>query len=187
MIGLQSGIKVTVIRNAAGAQIGSTQAGCRDSAPTYSLAGRCSLQLPSSCGANTENVYDPSQPRKVINVMNFFDAPSSDFVPFYRSDLENSLHLDCELQNGDEIVCIWKPLLALKPQILVNSITPFSNSAVKVTPIAPPVEPAVPQDIGEPVEPDPLMSDTPRVARKRPPKTDWLPTYGFFFKPPEQE
>jgi hypothetical protein len=60
MVGLQNNIKVNIIRNAAGSQTGSTMAGCRDAAPTYYCAARLSSELPSSCGANTQGLYDPS-------------------------------------------------------------------------------------------------------------------------------
>lgn len=124
MIGLQNNIKVTVIRNAAGSHLGSTQAGCREAAPTYYAAGRLSFKLPSACGANVQGLYDPSWPHKVINVMNYFGAPSSDFVPFYRTDLTEALDLQCELQAGDEIVCVWKPLVnRFDPSVLVNGLS----------------------------------------------------------------
>lgn len=123
MVGLQNNIKVTVIRQAAGSYTGSPMAGCRDAAPTYYTAARTSTLLPSGCGSNTQDLYDPSMPRKVINVMNYFDAPSADFVPFYRTDLVNPAGLQCELDPGDEIVCIWKPLLVLDPTILLQGLS----------------------------------------------------------------
>lgn len=184
MIGLQSGIKVTVIRNAAGSQMGSTQAGCRTSAPTYFADGRCSTEQPSSCGANTYNIYDPSQPRKVINVMNFFGAPSSDFLAFDRNDLENSLDLNCELEKGAEIICIWKPLLVFSPQILINGITPFSSANAKIAPAASVAAPIISQIPGDATSPTSVAPGSPTIL-KRPPKTNWLPTYGVYFKPPE--
>jgi hypothetical protein len=123
MVGLQNNIKVTVIRNAAGSYTGSPDAGCRDAAPTYYCAGRLSTLLPSGCGANTQDLYDPSMNRKVICVMNYFDAPSEHYVPFYRSDMVNPIDLQCELDVGDEIVCVWKPLLVLSPTQLVASLS----------------------------------------------------------------
>ena len=124
MIGLQNNIKVTIIRNAAGSRSDSTEAGCRETAPTYYAAGRLSFKLPSACGANSQGLYDPALPHKVINIMNFFGAPSADFVPFNRSDLTEAVDLQCELQPGDEIVCIWKPLVdRLDPAILVRGLS----------------------------------------------------------------
>jgi hypothetical protein len=123
MLGLQNNIKVTVIRNAAGSQTGSSMAGCRDAAPTYYCAARLSFKLPSACGDNSQGLYDPSMPHKVINVMNYFCAPSSDFVPYNRTDLVEPIDLQCELQAGDEIVCVWKPLVGLDPAILTRTLS----------------------------------------------------------------
>lgn len=123
MLGLQNNIKVTVIRNAAGSQSGSTMAGCREAAPAYYCAGRLSFKLPSGCGDNSQGLYDPSMPRKVINVMNYFGAPSSDFVPYNRTDLVEAIDLQCELQPGDEIICVWKPLVGLDPALLARSLS----------------------------------------------------------------
>lgn len=115
MLGLQNNIKVTIIRNAAGSQSGPIMTGCRDASPSYYCAARLSSELPSSCGANTRGLYDPSMPHKVINIMNYFSAPSSDFYAFDRFNLTNQLDLQCELSAGDELLCIWKPLFALNP------------------------------------------------------------------------
>lgn len=123
MVGLQNHIKITVIRNAAGSQSGSTVAGCRDSAPTYYCAARLSTELPSACGANSQGLYDPAMPHKVINVMNAFGAPSSDFVAYNRSNMVDALDLQCELQPGDEIICVWKPLVVLDPTLLVRGLS----------------------------------------------------------------
>lgn len=124
MVGLQNNIKVTIIRNAAGSQSGSVTAGCRDSAPTYYCAGRLSFELPSACGSNSQDLYDPTNPnRKVINVMNYFGAPSTDFVVYDRANMEDPIDLQCELQAGDEIVCVWKPLVGLDPVILLRGLS----------------------------------------------------------------
>lgn len=123
MVGLQNNIKVTIVRNAAGSQSGNMAAGCRNSAPTYYCAARLSTQLPSSCGANTQDLYDPSMPSKVINIMNYFGAPSSDFVAYDRSNMVDPIDLQCELQAGDEIICVWKPLVGLDPVLLVRSLS----------------------------------------------------------------
>lgn len=124
MLGLQNNIKVTIIRNAAGSQSGPTAAGCRDAAPTYYCAGRLSFKLPSACGSNSQGLYDPANPhRKVINVMNYFGAPSTDFVAYDRADMTMPLDLQCELQAGDEIICVWKPLVVLDPVLLVRSLS----------------------------------------------------------------
>lgn len=123
MVGLQNNIKVTIIRNAAGAQPGSTSAGCRDSSPAYYCAARLSTKLPSSCGSNTQDLYDPSMPRKVINIMNYFGAPSADFAVYDRADLTDTVDLNCELSPGSEIVCIWKPLVVLDPALLLKGLS----------------------------------------------------------------
>jgi hypothetical protein len=121
MISLTDYIKVIVIRTAAGARTGPIGGGCGDSAPTYYVAGHLSLQLPSGCG-NFQTLYDPAGPRKVINVMSFCGAPSSDFFAFDRSDLTNTLDLQCELSQGDEIICLWKPLFVLDPSLWLEGL-----------------------------------------------------------------
>ncbi len=116
MISLTDRIKVIVIRAAAGARSGPISDGCGNSALSYYIGGHLSLQLPSACD-NFRTFYDPSLPRKVINVMNFCGAPSSEFFAFDRANLIDQLDLQCELQPGDEIVCLWKPLYALDPSL----------------------------------------------------------------------
>jgi hypothetical protein len=48
--------------------------------------------------------------------MNYFRAPSSDFFAFDRFNPTEELDLQCELNAGDELLCVWKPLFALKPK-----------------------------------------------------------------------
>lgn len=122
MIGLTDRIKVTVIRTAAGVRTGPIGGGCGDSAPAYYVSGHLSLQLPEGCG-NFETFYDPSLPHKVINIMNFCGAPSSEYFAFSREDLANQLDLQCELQSGDDVIFLWKPLFSLSPALWFTGST----------------------------------------------------------------
>lgn len=124
MISLTNHIKVIVIRTAAGARTGPVGGGCGDSAPTYYVAGHLSLQSPVGCG-NFQELYDPSGPRKVINVMNFCGAQSSEFFAFDKANLTDRLDLQCELDPGDEIICLWKPLYSLDPNLWLEELNKF--------------------------------------------------------------
>jgi hypothetical protein len=124
MIGLTNNIKVTIIRNAAGFGITPTTAGRGKRATTYATPSmNVSLELPSAKGSNTYELYDPSMPHKVINIMNFYGARSSDYVPFGISDLDSPLDLSCELKSGDELVIVLKSLLPLRKSILFGGIS----------------------------------------------------------------
>lgn len=118
MISLTNHIKVTIIRNAAGIAINPVDAGCKTRALTYPPELNINLKSPSGCGSNTRDMYDPSRPSKVRNIMNFYGAPATDFIPYDRNDLENELSLNCELKHGDHLVVVWAPLAQLRKELL---------------------------------------------------------------------
>lgn len=124
MIGLTNHIKVIVIRTAAGARSGPVGGGCGDTAPTYYIGGHLSLKSPANCG-NEQFLYDPAGPRKVINIMNSCGVSSSEFFAFDRSNLTDQLDLQCELESGDEIICLWKPLFVLEPTMWLEGLNQY--------------------------------------------------------------
>lgn len=113
MIGLRNHIKVIVVRHAAGLQ---KKEDCYQ-------AARARLRYPADCNQNFQELYEVEKPSKVIQVMNFAGARSTDFTPFMRSDMENPVSLQRELQNGEEIICIWNGLLGLKPTQILDGLT----------------------------------------------------------------
>lgn len=124
MIGLTNHIKVIVIRTAAGARSGPVGGGCGVSSGTYFMDGHVSLKSPANCG-NEQYLYDPAGSRKVINIMNVCGAPSSDFFAFDRSNLTDQLDLQCELPAGAELICLWKPLFVLDPNMWFKGLSEY--------------------------------------------------------------
>lgn len=100
----QKFIKVTIIRNSCGIMPNS----CSKSSPSYSPD--VDLVSPSNCGSNTYDLYDISRPRTVRHIMNFYNAPATDFIPYDRSDMATELPLNCELEAGDHLVVVWAQL-----------------------------------------------------------------------------
>lgn len=125
MIGLTNHIKVIVIRTAAGVHGAPVGGGCVSTSATYSISGgRVSLKAPITC-SNEQFLYDPAGPRKVINIMNVCGAPSSDFFVFDRSNLTDPLDLQRELESGAEVICLWKPLFALSPNMWLQGLNQY--------------------------------------------------------------
>ena len=94
-------IKVTVIRKSCGIMPDS----CSKSSPSYSKD--IDLTSPTNCGSNTYDLYDISKPHTVRHIMNFYDAPATDFIPYDYTDLTTELPLNCELKAGDHLVVVW--------------------------------------------------------------------------------
>lgn len=115
MIGSTNHIKVTVIRNAAGISPASVNAGCRPRATTYP---NVSLKLPSGCGSNTRDLYDPSKSHTIRQIMNFYNAPATSFVPYLINDLDTELDLNCKLESGDHLIVIWAPIAQLRKELI---------------------------------------------------------------------
>ena len=115
VIGLTNQIKVTIIRNAAGISTHPVNAGCKPSAMSYPGVN---LKLPSGCGSNIRDIYDPSRPSLVRNVMNFYGAPATDFIPYDRNNLDEELSLSCQLKHGDHLVVIWAPIAQLRKELI---------------------------------------------------------------------
>jgi hypothetical protein len=123
MIGLTNHVRVTVIRNAAGLSYAPIATGCGPRALTHPASSNISYKLPSSCAANSQDLYDPkSKSRKIIQIMNFYNAPSTNFTVFDSTDFNNELDVQCELQDGDDIYIVWTPLLDLPREALLAGI-----------------------------------------------------------------
>lgn len=93
-------IKVSIIRNSCGI----APISCATPSPTYP---NVDLKSPTNCGSNTYDLYDISKPHTVRHVMNFFNAPATDFIPYLSTDLDNELPLDCELEAGDHLIVVF--------------------------------------------------------------------------------
>lgn len=111
MTGLRSHIKVIVIRQAAGLK----KKECNS-------VGRARLFYPSNCSHNFQELYAVEAPNKVIQAMNFAGARSTEFTVFMRNDFDNPVSYQKELQNGDEIICVWNGLLGLKPHQILEGL-----------------------------------------------------------------
>jgi hypothetical protein len=118
MVSLTNQIKVTIIRNAAGIATNSVDAGCKPKAGSYPAAANINLKSPSGCGSNTRDLYDPSKGSNVRQIMNFYGAPATNFVPYDRYNLEDELSLNCELKHGDHLVVIWAPIAQLRKELI---------------------------------------------------------------------
>ena len=124
MVSLTTHIRVTVIKNAAGLSRGSKVSGSRLRAITYPPPPpRLSFKLPSARGSNFQELYDPSRPKKIINIMNFVGANSVEFTAFNAHDLNTALAPSAEANDRDDIVIIWNQLLNLRRTLLLDGLS----------------------------------------------------------------
>jgi hypothetical protein len=101
-------VKVSIIRNLKGV----SAYGCSKSSPSYSK--NVDLITPSNCGSNTYDIYDIARPHTVRHIMNFYNAPATDFIPYLATNLTSELPLDCEMVAGDHLVVVWAQVSELQ-------------------------------------------------------------------------
>ena len=113
MIGLTNNIKVTVVRNAVGQYTDhKTPRSCKSKSTTY--PPHVNMKSPSNCGSNTQALYDPSLRHNIRQIMNFFDAPATNYTAYYRTNIDNKLSLSYVPSNGEHIIVIWTPLTEIE-------------------------------------------------------------------------
>lgn len=112
MVGLTNNVKVTIVRNAAGIYVDRSYKSCNSKSVTY--PPHINLKSPSNCGSNTQALYDPDKRHNVRQIMNFFDAPSTNYTPYYRTNIDNALSFSYIPIHGEHIIVIWTPLTVIE-------------------------------------------------------------------------